>query len=76
MQKVRVARSHCLTDARKPLARLKEVEAAGLLDEPIPTAEKLARVWVDYLVIKNEAGMSVYSLQSNRLKMIGRERGI
>jgi hypothetical protein len=39
---------------------LKEVGAAyevSLLDEPIPTAEKIADVGVDYLVIKNEAGI-------------------
>jgi hypothetical protein len=39
---------------------LKEVGAAyevSLLDESIPTAEKIAEVGVDYLVVKNDAGI-------------------
>jgi hypothetical protein len=39
---------------------LKEVGAAyevNFLDEPIPTAEKVSEVGVDYLVIKSEAGI-------------------
>jgi hypothetical protein len=39
---------------------LKEVGAAyevRVLDEPIPTVEKVAVVGVDYLVVQNEAGI-------------------
>ena len=43
---------------------LKEAGAAyevRLLDEAIPTVEKVAEVGVDYLVIKNEAGIETRS---------------
>jgi hypothetical protein len=39
---------------------LKDVGAAyevSLLDEPIPTGQKVSEVGVDYLAIKNEAGI-------------------
>ena len=45
---------------RKCLKSVKEVGAdyeVRVLDEPIPTVEKIADVGVDYLVIKNEAGI-------------------